>query len=414
MKFQAITFLSTLAVALSVKKITLKRISNEEYVSNFLKREGAALHQKMMSFYSEDKEEETIGTSTTTSTSTATKRRSLRHSIEADDNIIIKDFANAQYYGEVSIGTPGETFKVIFDTGSSNLWVPQVGCKHCGIPFIASKTKYDPTESSTYEVNGTDFEITYGSGSVTGTMAADTVTLAPDLAVKDQLFAMISDAGGMGMAYLLGKFDGIFGMAFDSISVDGAPTVIGNAIEQGLLDQPVFSFYIGDEQDGELTIGGYDATKFKGHLSYVPLLKATYWEIQLDAIVAGSTSFNDQTSAIVDSGTSLIAGPTLLVSQIAASVGAKKNILGEYTIDCNLVPSIPDIVFTINGINYPLSADEVVIKSQVKTSELCIFAFMGIDIPMPDPKWILGDVFMRRYYTVFDYAQKQIGFAEIV
>jgi len=403
MKFQAITFLSTLAVALSVKKITLKRISNEEYVSNFLKREGAALHQKMMMpSYIEYKEEEGI----------SIKRRQLklRHSLQADDNIIIKDYANAQYYGEVSIGTPGETFKVVFDTGSSNLWVPQVNCKHCGIPFIAPKTKYDPSKSSTYEVNGTDFEITYGSGSVTGTMAADIVTLAPDLAVQEQLFAMINDAGGLGMAYLLGKFDGILGLAFDSISVDGAPTVIGSAIEQGLLDQPVFSFYIGNEQDGELTIGGYDTTKFKGDLAYVPLLKSTYWEITVDSIVAGSSSFKDQTSAIVDSGTSLIAGPTLLVSQIAASIGAKKNILGEYTIDCKLVPSIPDIIFTINGIDYPLSANDVVIQSQ----NICLFTFMGMDIPMPDPKWILGDVFMRRYYTVFDYANKQIGLAEII
>jgi len=400
--FAVITFLSFLTTTLSTKKIALKRIPNEEYVSNFHKREGAALHQKMTSLYEE--------TTSTNTLMTAIERRSLRHSIQADDNVIIKDFANAQYYGEVIIGTPGETFKVIFDTGSSNLWVPQVGCKHCGIPFIASKTKYDPTQSSSYEVNGTDFEITYGSGSVTGTMAADVVTLAPDLAVNEQLFAMINDAGGMGIAYLLGKFDGIFGLAFDSISVDGAPTVIGNAIEQGLLDQPVFSFYIGNEQDGELTIGGYDNTKFKGNLTYVPLMKTTYWEIKLDAIVAGSVSFMDGTSAIIDSGTSLIAGPTLLVSQLAESVGAKKNILGEYTINCELVPSIPDIIFTINGIDYPLSGSEVVIQSQ----NTCLFAIMGIDIPMPDPKWILGDVFMRRYYTVFDYGQKQIGFAEAV
>ena len=139
-------------------------------------------------------------------------------------------------------------------------------------------------------------------------------------------------------------------------------------------------------------------------------MKATYWEIKLDAISAGSASFKDETSAIVDSGTSLIAGPTLLVQQLAESIGAKKNVMGQYTIDCSLIPSIPDIVFTINGKDYPLSGKDCVIQSQ----NICLFAFMGIDIPMPDPKWILGDVFMRRYYTVFDYGQKQIGFAEVV
>jgi hypothetical protein len=98
----------------------------------------------------------------------------------------IKDYANAQYYGSMSIGNPPQSFQVIFDTGSANLWVPKVGCTHCGNPFFGRKHKYDHETSTTYTVDGGDFEITYGSGSVKGYFSIDGVTLADDLLVADQ------------------------------------------------------------------------------------------------------------------------------------------------------------------------------------------------------------------------------------
>jgi Eukaryotic aspartyl protease len=116
---------------------------------------------------------------------------------------------------------------VIFDTGSSNLWVPKVHCTHCG-SFLNKKNKYDHDKSSTYTKDGADFEIMYGSGSVSGYFSKDSVTLADDLVVQGQRFGEIQDAGGLGIAYALGKFDGILGMGFTSISIDGAKTVFEN------------------------------------------------------------------------------------------------------------------------------------------------------------------------------------------
>jgi hypothetical protein len=330
--------------------------------------------------------------------------------LEKPESQSIKDYANAQYFGLVEIGNPPQSFEVIFDTGSSNLWVPKVGCTHCGNPFFGKKHKYDEDASSSYKKDGSDFEIMYGSGSVKGYFSLDDVILAEDIVVNDQKFAQVTDAGGLGMAYSLGKFDGILGLGFTSISVGGAPTVFENAIKQNKVDLPIFAFYLGDNKPGELTFGGYDSSKFEGDLKYVKLDAATYWQITLDGIKSGEyhKESTDKITAIVDSGTSLITGPKAEVSKLASAVGAKANIMGEYTIDCDKVEDIPDVVFTIDGTDYSIPGPSTVIQAQ----GTCLFAFMGLDFPAPGPNWILGDVFMREYYTVFNYHDQTIGFAK--
>jgi hypothetical protein len=255
----------------------------------------------------------------------------------------------------------------------------------------------------------------YGSGSVNGFWSFDTVTLADDIAVSHQRFAEVQDAGGLGMAYALGKFDGILGLGFTSISIDGTTTVFENAIQQNAVDQPIFAFYLGDNAPGELTIGGYDSSKFEGDLQFVKLDEATYWQITLDKIVAGDKykkepKAGEKITAIVDSGTSLMVGPKKEVTQLALAVGAKPNIMGEYTIDCSEVDTMPDLTFTIGGNEYTLPGKSLVLQAQ----GICLFTFMGMDFPSPGPQWILGDVFMRQYYTVFNYVDQTIGFAKAV
>ena len=241
------------------------------------------------------------------------------------------------------------------------------------------------------------------------------MTLADDIVISGQRFAEVQDAGGLGFAYALGKFDGILGMGFTSISIDNTPTVFENAINQNAVDQPIFAFYLGDNKEGELTFGGYDPSKFEGDLAFVKLSSATYWEINLDGISAGSydNGGNDDGSpitAIVDSGTSLITGPKKEISALAMAIGATPNFMGEYTIDCKLVNDLPDVVFTIDGNEYSIPGKDTVIQAQ----GVCLFAFMGMDFPPPGPQWILGDVFMRQYYTVFNYNDQTIGFAKAI
>jgi hypothetical protein len=383
-----------------LQRVPMHKVPNHEYVNRFLLKEREALMAV-----------NNIESSLTSPRNLRGNEKTSLKSEEKNESEIIKDYANAQYYGVVKIGSPAQEFQVIYDTGSSNLWIPEVGCVHCGYKLIhGGKNKYDSEASDTFVEDGSEFSIQYGSGAVSGVFAQDTIVLADDITVENQKFATIHDAGGMGLAYAFSYFDGILGLGFDSISVGGAETVFHNAIDQGKVEKPMFAFYLGDNADGELTFGGYDEDKFEeDELTWVPLSDATYWRIDMDAIKIGLFSVGPS-DAIVDSGTSLIIGPTHDILAIALEIGAKPTITGQYTIDCEKVEDIPDITWTIAGKEYVIPGKDLVIGS----GGICIFAMMGMDFPKPGPQWILGDVFMRKYYTVFDYEEKRVGFATAV
>jgi len=379
-------------------RVRMHKVSDHEYVNRIIQKENDALMHLLQNSLVEDL------------VPTSPSRKLLREPanlIKKRESEVVKDYANAQYYGVVKLGSPPQEFQVIYDTGSSNLWVPEKGCINCGYKWIhGGKNKYDSDASESFVNDGSEFKIQYGSGAVSGTFVKDTVTLATDLEVVEQEFAVVHDAKGMGIGYAFGYFDGILGLGFDELSVGGVETVFHNAIEQGILEKSMFAFYLGDEKDGELTFGGYDEDKFVGDdLTWISLSEAAYWKINIDGVKMRSYS-SKSTNAIVDSGTSLIAGPTSDVKEIAESVGAKSMITGQFTIDCGIIDAIPAMVWTIDGNDYIIPGKDLVLQS----AGTCIFALIGMDFQEPGPKWILGDVFMRKYYTVFDYDGKRVGF----
>jgi cathepsin D len=321
----------------------------------------------------------------------------------------ITDFSNAQYYGEVEIGTPAQTFKVVLDTGSSNLWVPS---KSCGLLNVACKlhTKYDSSKSSTYQKNGTAFKIQYGSGAMSGFISQDTVSLG-GISVTNQPFAEAVKEPGA--AFIVAQFDGILGMGFPSIAVDGATPVFNSMLEQKKVASPLFSFFLSKTpgaEGGELLLGGTDSKYYTGDFSYVPLISETYWQFQMSSVDVGGTATGcvNGCKAIADTGTSLLAGPTAEVEKIQKAIGATPLIHGEYKVDCSKKSSMPNVDFKINGKTFTLTPDQYVLS----VSGQCLSGFMGINLPAHlDGMWILGDVFLSTYYTVFDYGNKRLGFA---
>lgn len=323
-------------------------------------------------------------------------------------HVPLSDFLNAQYFADITLGTPPQKFKVVLDTGSANLWVPSESCTSISC-FLHNK--YDSSQSSTYKRNGSHFEIQYGSGSMEGFVSQDNFGIG-DLKLKGINFAEATSEPGL--AFLMGKFDGILGLAFDTISVNRIAPPFYEMMEQGVIDEEVFAFYLGnsDADGGEATFGGVDKTKYTGKVTYAPIRRKGYWEVALDKIGFGGEELElENTGAAIDTGTSLIAMPTDVAEILNKMIGATQNWMGQHTVDCSTLPNLPKLTFYLNGEPYTLSAEDYILQVQ----GACLSSFMGMDLPPPiGPLWIVGDVFLRKYYTVYDYGREAVGFAKAV
>jgi cathepsin D len=326
------------------------------------------------------------------------------------DNLPLTDISDAQYFGPISIGTPGQVIQVVFDTGSSNLWVPSSKCPDSS---CKSHNMYYETKSSTYEANGTAFQIAYGSGNVSGIFSTDTVSVA-GMSVKKQSFGEVTHESGT--TFSAAKFDGICGLGFDSISVAHETPLWYNLVAQGLVKDLEFAFWLNKDPNaavgGELTLGGYDKTKFTGELHWTPVTAQGYWQVKMDQFnIKGDHCPAGGCKAIVDSGTSLIAGPKSVINTINSGLGCF-TLLGECLwLSCPNFANLPDLTVTLNGQAFVLKPADYIIKS----GSQCISGFMGIDLPANlSDLYILGDVFMSTYYTVFDFGGKRVGMAPAV
>ncbi|SCV73699.1 BQ2448_6129 [Microbotryum intermedium] len=330
-------------------------------------------------------------------------------------DVPLTNYASAQYFADITLGTPPQSFK----TGSSNLWVPSTRCNSIAcflhsndslraLAFPLTPKEYDATASSTYKANGTEFSIHYGSGSLEGVISNDVLTIG-DLTVKKQDFA--ESTSEPGLAFAFGKFDGILGLAYDTISVNHVTPPFYNMINQKLLDDPVVAFYLSSEEQGSVaTFGGIDSDHYNGKIEYVPVRRKGYWEVELESVRFGEETLRlENTGAAIDTGTSLIALPSDIAEIINKEIGATKSWSGQYTVDCATIPDLPSMSFNFGGKNYDLSASDYILQ----ISGTCISSFTGLDIPAPlGPIWIIGDVFLRRFYTVYDLGKNAVGFAE--
>jgi len=319
----------------------------------------------------------------------------------------LTDAEDSEYYGEVTIGTPPQKFQVIYDTGSSNLWVPSKSCDNCK----KSGAKYDSSSSSSYAKNGEPFMLQYGTGSCNGFLSNDEVGLG-EVSISNFSFGEVSHeaADVFGSA----PFDGILGMGPAKAAADHVAMPMDQLVAQGKVQHNVFSFYLASNETAgsTLVLGGTDEQYYSGEFSYVPVAKAAsilpYWLVSASDIkIAGEStkSCNWLTGCymVVDTGTSVLAGPPSAMNAIISKIG-------NVTADCSNVHTLPTVSFTMAGKEFDLEPEFYVIRAKDDSGkEQCQLGLEGVNAGVPI--WILGDPFLRKFYTVWDAEQHRVGFA---
>ena len=376
------------------------------------------------------------------------------------DEVVFAQMINSkdtQYVGTIGVGRPPQVLSVILDTGSSNLWVYS---SRCNATACMRRPSYDHDRSEGYEypntyvgpkrtlaqraspntsgVRGHDFYIRYGSGGVAGHFAQDTVQLGA-MSLPGHTFGEVMDVRGE--AFSFGQYDGILGLALPPLALPGTVPVLDALASSTLLRHAMFSFYFShaaddhpEEARSRFMLGGVEPAYAASAFNFHTVRHSSYWELQLDDVLldgkslglcrprnatltleqqaqqpAGAAGATGGCRAAIDTGTSMITGPSHAAETLADRLNVEP--------DCSVVSHQPTLTFVIDGVAYPLAPQEYALRFQSTEGEQrCVPGLRSLDVPPPrGPLWVLGDVFLRVYYSVFDRgantSSPRVGFA---
>ncbi|KAG2751850.1 acid protease [Suillus brevipes Sb2] len=333
---------------------------------------------------------------------------------------------DSSYSGVVSIGTPPQNFNLVLDTGSSDLWVATTSCTSCG----SDVPEFHTSKSSTYKATSSVMGIDYGSGSVQGTVAQDSVTFG-SFEMSQEFLAVTSvtpDLIGDGLS-------GIMGLGFASISALQTTPFWEALYNANNLSEPLFSFYleryvnqanqISTAPGGVLTLGGTNSSLYNGSIEYLDLTgPPSYWLLTVSSVtVQGKTITIDAPTglAAIDTGTTLIGAPTPFAASIWAQVPGSMELSGEwqglYAFPCDTNVTVH---ISFGGTNWAISPldmnlgtlNNTIIGNANATSQMCAGGIFDIGIGST-PAWIVGDTFLKNVYSVFRASPPAVGFAQL-
>lgn len=336
--------------------------------------------------------------------------------------------ADVSYFAPVSVGTPGQSFNLVLDTGSSDLWFATTLCNSCpsGTP------EFDPSKSTSLQIGSDSISLKYGSGSALGTIAQDTVTMGP-FTVSQQIFVAVTDITG---GLIQGALAGIIGLAFQGIASSTALPFWQALVNDNVLSNPEFSFFItrfvddpsaqAEEPGGVLTLGGTNTTLYQGDIDFrsftSPIRGGSFWLQTVTGVTVNGKSVSlpggDSAVAAIDTGTTLIGGPTAAVNAIwgavSGAVALTGNLTGFFAFPCGTKLSIS---ISFGGPSWPISLADLNLGTV--GNGRCLGAIFDITqgsnvTPgQGNPSWIIGDTFLKNVYSVFRANPPAVGFAQL-
>ncbi|KAF9219785.1 acid protease [Gyrodon lividus] len=338
------------------------------------------------------------------------------------ENLIVNQGDDSSFYGTLAIGTPPYSFDVILDTGSSDLWVASSACQSS----CAGTGNFDSAKSSTFHSLNHDFGVTYGSGEVTGTLAEDVVQMA-GFTIENQQFGSVTSTSS---GFLQNPVTGLIGLAWQSLSSSGAMPFWQALASSGSWDSPLMAFQLsrfindshagGLEPGGSLTMGYVNESLYTGSIDYqdIPAGKVSFWLQEITSMtVQGDLVSMPNVSAsyaAIDTGTTLIAGPSSGIAAIYAQIPGSSPGTGDwegfYSYPC---AHEINVEISFGGPSWAISPADFQFQQTGPSSDYCYGAFYSIPPSQGTPQWIIGDTFLKNVYSVFRYNPPSVGFAAL-
>lgn len=314
------------------------------------------------------------------------------------------------YFGELQVGTPSQSFTVVFDTGSGNLMVPGDAChsEACKVHRqfrIADSSTAEEVNCDDTPVDDSselqDVTITFGTGEIWGRCVTDQVCVG-QVCAHGSFIATTYESRN---PFKMFSFDGVLGLALPSMSQGGDFNMMHRLGRSHVLRRTIFSVYLADEDaDGsQVTFGEISQDYMASDLIWVDVARDTgYWEVQIEDITLNE---DPQLLCIdcyvaVDTGTSEMAGPSAVIEQLAEQLNVMR--------DCSNYDELPRLGFIVSGHILNLEPKDYVDRDGFR----CSVTLMPLDVPPPKgPFFVFGIPFLQRFYTVYDSVNMRIGFA---
>lgn len=310
-----------------------------------------------------------------------------------------QDGMDFSYFSVVQVGSQLEQMWLALDTGSPSSWVFGTACTD---PVCTSHHTWDSSGSSTYVSEQSTFSVGYGSGTVSGVLGQDSMSIAG----LDVTFPFGS-ASSATKAFANYPIDGILGLGRSNTAGWDIPSFMDVVAQNGMLSSNIVGFSLSrasdNPKDGEVNFGGIDTSKFTGNLVYTAT-DSDIWSIPLDdAYVNGQACGLTGKSATIDTGTTYILIPPGDAATLFARVPGSFPSGDNYIIPCD---STATIEFEFSGVKYSISPDDYI---GATSTGGCVSTIVGHQTSGPDT-WLVGDVFLKNVYSVFDFDNAQIGF----
>jgi len=315
------------------------------------------------------------------------------------------------FIGKLEVGTPPQAFDVVFDTGSSNLLVNGDQCYSYGCRI---HTRFKTYKSSTFENLYKHLRVHFGSGRIKGEFISDTVRLGPATVPGQHLGLILREHGRV---FTL-PFEGVLGLSLPNLGHHNLEysSIFDNIMEETNYKIDRMSFYYDKhDRDGMVLFGEPSKEYYHSPITYLHIDPETpgYWQVRMKDIYAVSKDGSERAlnlcpsagcKIIADTGTSLMTAPSYAMRKMLPEF--------SYGASCDLsldMPSMKFVLFDSNG-----SHDFVLEPAYYlhKRGGICKLAAVALNIHRPrGPLFILGNVFMRKFFTVYKRDPDMLGIA---